>query len=282
VDEAKNISPNEIPLIPPTPESSSSSSVHTSSSSNWNKTIGRRKSFTSTLSSQPTEDSTINFDKTREFRFGNIEIEWVDNIEANMSEEQQNQANETYANVINENQNEKENETNLSSESCLITPISENSLSSSTKKTKSSNEKAVNPPAGKFVPFRSGKTNLSYGILHLYRDPNEIPSSDEDHTINNINNPNNDNLKSSEQQENNSWKTVRNEKHDNLPGLVGNNETILAVLAVPSYMTASDFLGFVAPVRKYVSHLRFIRYIYNLVVIKIDSYYSLYLQNLII
>jgi hypothetical protein len=253
-DQSKNFSLSEIPLIPPTPVSS----VPASSS---NKTISRRKSFASTSSSQPTEDSTLTFDKTHDFRFGNIEIEWFDDIEPNMSEEQQNQTNETYANVINNSQNGNDNETNSSSESYLTTPISEDIQSSSTKKTKSSSGKAINPPAGKFVPLRSGKTNLSYGILHLYREPKEIPSFNEDHAINNTNNLNdNDNLKSSQQQESNSWKTVKDEKHDNFPSLVENNETILAVLAVPSYMAASDFLGFVAPVRKYVSHLRFIRY----------------------
>ncbi|CAB4407357.1 unnamed protein product [Rhizophagus irregularis] len=249
VDQSKNFSLSEIPLIPPTPVSS----VPASSS---NKIISRRKSFASTSSFQPTEDSTLPLDKTHDFRFGNIEIEWFDNIEANMSEEQQNQTDETYANVINNSQNGNDNETNSPSESYLTTPISEDIQSSSTKKSKS---KAVNPPAGKFVPLRSGKTNLSYGILHLYRDPKEIPSSNEDREINNISNLDNDNLKSSKQQESNSWKTVRDEKHDNFPGLVGINETILAVLAVPSYTTAPDFLGFVAPVRKYVSHLRFIR-----------------------
>jgi BRCA1-associated protein len=256
VDLSKNLTPGEIPLIPPTPVSSSSSSV---TSSNWNKVV-RRKSFASTSSStllQPAEDSTLNFDKTHDFRFGNIEIEWFDNLEANMNEEQQVQTNGTCLNVVNNIQNGNGNETNLSSESYPETSISENSL---TKKSKSGREKAINPPAGEFVPLKSGKTNLSYGILHLYRDPKEIPFPKEDHTINNVN-IRNDNLKSSEHKESNSLRTVENEKVDNFPDLIGDNETILAVLAVPSYMTASDFLGFVAPVRKYVSHFRFIRYI---------------------
>src|SRR5687768_9813342 len=48
VDLSKNLPPSEIPLIPPTPVSSSSSSVPTSS--NWNKIV-RRKSFASASSS---------------------------------------------------------------------------------------------------------------------------------------------------------------------------------------------------------------------------------------
>ncbi|CAB4406262.1 unnamed protein product [Rhizophagus irregularis] len=114
--------------------------------------------------------------------------------------------------------------TNSPSESYLTTPISEDIQSSSTKKSKS---KAVNPPAGKFVPLRSGKTNLSYEFLN--------------------------------KQESNSWKTVRDEKHDNFPGLVGINETILAVIGCTIIYNSSGFSRFVAPVRKYVSHLRFIR-----------------------
>ncbi|KAI8800807.1 hypothetical protein BJ742DRAFT_685709 [Cladochytrium replicatum] len=35
--------------------------------------------------------------------------------------------------------------------------------------------------------------------------------------------------------------------------------TVMAVLAVPSYMTPQDFLTFVGPVRKYVSHFRLVR-----------------------
>src|ERR1051325_10043177 len=83
VDLSKNLTPSEIPLIPPTPVSSSSSNVPTSS--NWVKIVSRRRSFASTSSSallQPIESSTLNFDKTHDFRFGNIEIEWFDNIEA--------------------------------------------------------------------------------------------------------------------------------------------------------------------------------------------------------
>ncbi|CAG8553435.1 17545_t:CDS:2 [Funneliformis caledonium] len=206
VDQAKNLRSSEIPLIPPTPVSKESQShnnfsgVLTSSSSNCSTFVRRRKSFTSATLPQFTEDRTLNFDKTHDFRFGNIEIEWFDNIEENMNEE-------SNTNAVNNNHNGNKNETE-SSES--ISP-------SSIKKTKSSSEKTTISPAGEFVPLNSGKTNLSY--------------------------------------ERNS---VESEKRDDLPSL-GNHATILAVLAVPSYMTASDFLSFVAPVRKYVSHFRFIR-----------------------
>ncbi|CAI2180621.1 16156_t:CDS:2 [Funneliformis geosporum] len=233
----------EIPLIPPTPVSkenqshSNFSSVFTSSSSNCSTFVRRRRSFTSATLPQLTEDRTLNFDKTHDFRFGNIEIEWFDNIEENMNEESND-------NAVNNNHNGNKHETESSSE---------NILSSSIKKTKSSSEKTTISPAGEFIPLNSGKTNLSYGILHLYRDPKEIPPK-EDHANDNLN-THNVNLKSSEHKESNS---VESEKRDDLPSL-GNNATILAVLAVPSYMTASDFLSFVAPVRKYVSHFRFIR-----------------------
>ncbi|CAB4406261.1 unnamed protein product [Rhizophagus irregularis] len=61
VDQSKNFSLSEIPLIPPTPVSS----VPASSS---NKIISRRKSSLPLRLFQPTEDSTLPLDKTHDFR----------------------------------------------------------------------------------------------------------------------------------------------------------------------------------------------------------------------
>ncbi|CAG8492231.1 1379_t:CDS:2, partial [Paraglomus occultum] len=104
-------------------------------------------------------------------------------------------------------------------------------------KSRSSTNHNVIPPTGEFIPLKSGVTNISYGILHLYRGKKEIK----------------DNSQSSPQQNIQSQSVEENNSIHDTAG------TILAVLAVPSYMSASDFLGFVAPVRNYVSHFRMIR-----------------------
>lgn len=39
---------------------------------------------------------------------------------------------------------------------------------------------------------------------------------------------------------------------------------LMAVLAVPSWMTPSDFLAFVAPVSEDLAHLRIIRYVWDM------------------
>jgi BRCA1-associated protein len=67
---------------------------------------------------------------------------------------------------------------------------------------------------------KSGSTNLPEGTLHLFRDTATKPSHRE-------------------------------------PG--SSDRVILAVLAVPSWMTPSDFLAFVAPVAEGMAHLRIIR-----------------------
>lgn len=84
---------------------------------------------------------------------------------------------------------------------------------------------------GRYVPLDSGTTNSVWGIVHLYRDAEEIQK-----------------------------------QHDGL--LLAKNRishsdadcTTLAILAVPSYMAPSDFLGFVGEKsRDTISHFRMIR-----------------------
>ncbi|KAF7722381.1 hypothetical protein EC973_003191 [Apophysomyces ossiformis] len=81
------------------------------------------------------------------------------------------------------------------------------------------------PPIGSIVPVKSSNSNLNYGILHLYRDANEL----------------------SEQVK------PENLQNDSEPC------TIMCTLAVPSYLATPDFLNFVAPVDPFVSHYRIIR-----------------------
>src|ERR1700733_6404134 len=94
----------------------------------------------------------------------------------------------------------------------------------------------VNPSFAEavFVPHtrtKSGSTNLPEGVVHVFRDSASKPS----------------------QEELESTASTSSIIHDDLDG------TVLGVLAVPSWMTPSDFLGFLAPAAESIAHLRMIR-----------------------
>ncbi|BFZ60516.1 hypothetical protein YB2330_001552 [Saitoella coloradoensis] len=90
------------------------------------------------------------------------------------------------------------------------------------------------PPKGQFIPLNgagkgleSGTAELGIGIVHLYR------SEDDEHPVPEA------------------LTTSQN---------LTEEDKVVAILAVPSYMTASDFLGFLTPeARDGVSHFRMIR-----------------------
>ncbi|KAI9741275.1 MAG: hypothetical protein M1834_002992 [Cirrosporium novae-zelandiae] len=98
---------------------------------------------------------------------------------------------------------------------------------------------------GKYVPFESKDVDGGWGIIHLYRDAEETPGLYDDHH--------------------------RKDAYYNKPGLQSSDSsheiafreddcTTLCILAVPSYLTPSDFLGFVGEkTRDEVSHFRMIR-----------------------
>ncbi|CAG8739730.1 13017_t:CDS:2, partial [Dentiscutata heterogama] len=77
-----NNEPHQVPSIPPTPISKDNSSSSISKSpSSWTF-VGRRKSIASTSTIPSTIITTKpDFDKTHDFRFGKIEVEWFDNSE---------------------------------------------------------------------------------------------------------------------------------------------------------------------------------------------------------
>lgn len=87
-----------------------------------------------------------------------------------------------------------------------------------------------------FIPSESKNTEFGYGVVHLYRDVYETPG-------------------------------LHNSKQNSIIGEDGEVEdededalTTIAILAVPSYMTPSDFIGFVGEeTRDTVSHFRIIR-----------------------
>ena len=93
----------------------------------------------------------------------------------------------------------------------------------------------LGPVEATFVTFahkKSGTTNLPEGVVHIFRDGSSKPSSDELAA----------NLESLQ-------------LRDDVDGIT------LGVLAVPSWMTPSDFLSFVAPAVEVIQHIRIIRYV---------------------
>ena len=101
------------------------------------------------------------------------------------------------------------------------------------------------PIVGKFVPKQNqpkvevdrldqphGSTNLPEGVVHIFREPP----------------PRTDNEAADEGLKDNEDKAE-----------LGADDNTLAVLAVPSWMTPSDFLSFVEPAAEGIVHLRMIR-----------------------
>ncbi len=87
---------------------------------------------------------------------------------------------------------------------------------------------SIDPAVAAFTPHNGnamGSTNLPQGVLHVFRESSR-PSDAEP------------------------------------PKAVGTSDidgVVLGILAVPSWMTPSDFLAFVAPAAESISHLRMIR-----------------------
>ncbi len=95
---------------------------------------------------------------------------------------------------------------------------------------------------GEFLPSDPKRTDLGWGVIHLYREAKETPAIEDD-------------TSSSTGSEG-----VRS--GDDVEDLPFKDEdcTTLCILAVPSYMTPSDLLGFVGErAREDVSHFRLVR-----------------------
>lgn len=88
------------------------------------------------------------------------------------------------------------------------------------------------PVTATFVPrTKSGSTNLPEGVVHLYRECEQPPDGEKRQSVPSIS------------------------ESDAMP----DDGTTLGVLAVPQWMTPSDFLAFVAPAAEGLAHLRLIR-----------------------
>ncbi|KAI9806123.1 MAG: hypothetical protein M1833_004530 [Piccolia ochrophora] len=102
---------------------------------------------------------------------------------------------------------------------------------------------------GKFVPSDAKNTNFGWGVVHLYRDGEETPGLYDDFGERDASDVPPKGTPSSSKS-----------KELKLKDVEDRDCTTLCILAVPSYLTPSDFLGFVgSKTREAVSHFRMIR-----------------------
>lgn len=99
---------------------------------------------------------------------------------------------------------------------------------------------------GRYIPSEATDTDVGWGIVHLYRDAEETPGlHDGDATRRGVHVD---------------GSSSRSSKTVDLQTFKEEDCTTLCVLAVPSYLTPSDFLGFVGEkTRDEVTHFRMIR-----------------------
>lgn len=93
-------------------------------------------------------------------------------------------------------------------------------------------------PIAEFQQFSSGTTDFPEGIVHIFR---EAP------------------IARTDELSPHSPSTSKAILPSAGNSLVSDDQTLVAVLAVPSWMTPSDFLAFVAPAAESMAHLRLIR-----------------------
>ena len=110
----------------------------------------------------------------------------------------------------------------------------------------------IGPAIAKFVPqppssrTRTGSTNLPEGIVHIYRESTGRHNGKAATSAEASTSPRNDSIISHIE---NKSETIS----------LDEDGITLGVLAVPSWMTPSDFLAYVAPAAQGMSHIRMIR-----------------------
>ena len=94
---------------------------------------------------------------------------------------------------------------------------------------------------GRYIPFDQKATDSTWGIVHLYRDAEETAGLSDDSLTS-------------------SWQPKKSGDVSKHAPPTDQDCTTLCILAVPSYLSPSDFLGFVGEeTRDAVSHFRMIR-----------------------
>ena len=119
------------------------------------------------------------------------------------------------------------------------------------------------PVSGGFIPYSSINTNFEIGILHLYRGITNNNSRNDNSSSSMDNYFIEDNENSPDSANSSNQPSLNKDLELSSSNLSTNEDTIkkckiVCVLAVPSYMSTIDFLNFVGPIRKYVSHFRII------------------------
>ncbi|KAI4143500.1 MAG: hypothetical protein LQ340_006979, partial [Diploschistes diacapsis] len=120
---------------------------------------------------------------------------------------------------------------------------------------KPNHEKRISAPSGglatkgRFEPLDNGEESLGWGVVRLYRDADATPGLYDD------------TASPKTHKHGRGEHSVQDEtRNGSSPGFRDEDCTMLCILAVPSYMTPSDFLGFVGEkTREEVSHFRMIR-----------------------
>ncbi|KAK6505321.1 hypothetical protein TWF481_007227 [Arthrobotrys musiformis] len=110
----------------------------------------------------------------------------------------------------------------------------------------------------RYTPIVSSTANIGYGVVHLYRESTETPGLFGPGTTNRPGPP--DTQASPELAKEDHHPTKSTDTHNKVPTDDEHDSTVVAILAVPAYMTPSDFLGYVGDdTRDAVSHFRLIR-----------------------
>lgn len=108
----------------------------------------------------------------------------------------------------------------------------------------------------RYTPIVSSTANIGYGVVHLYRETAETPGLFSPGTTDR---PEPDTQTSPELARGDHYSTKGTEL-DKVSTDDEHDSTVVAILAVPAYMTPSDFLGYVGDdTREAVSHFRLIR-----------------------
>lgn len=94
--------------------------------------------------------------------------------------------------------------------------------------------------------MKSGTTNLPEGVVHIFRQSGSA-NADRTHTYSAVGMA--------------AVPTSAPAQHPTEHSNADPDNVLMGVLAVPSWMTPSDFLGFVAPASEGMAHLRMIRYV---------------------
>ncbi|KAK6330162.1 hypothetical protein TWF730_004659 [Orbilia blumenaviensis] len=108
----------------------------------------------------------------------------------------------------------------------------------------------------RYTPIVSSTASIGYGVVHLYRETTETPGLFGT-GITSRPDPGTQSLPESARE---TTHTTNGTDPDKVSTEDGHESTVVAILAVPAYMTPSDFLGYVGDdTREAVSHFRLIR-----------------------